>query len=66
MGNMNSWDVVLIVVAGYVAAMALVRLMIRRRDQLLDEFRRQVNMQRKSKRGNVDQSGILGDRSKVA
>lgn len=50
MGNMNSWDVALLAIAGYVAAMALVRLMSRRRDQLLGEFRRQVNMQRKRKR----------------
>ena len=66
MGNMNSWDVVLLVVAGYVAAVALVRLMIRRRDQLLHEFRRQVNMERKRKREDVEESGALGDRRKVA
>ena len=66
MGNMNSWDVVLLVVAGYVAAVALVRLMIRRRDQLLHEFRRQVNMERKRKREDVDESGALGDGRKVA
>jgi hypothetical protein len=44
---MNRWDVVLLAVAGYVAVMALVRLMIRRRRQVLDELRRQVKMGKK-------------------
>jgi hypothetical protein len=44
---MNRWDVVLLVVVGYVATMALVRLMIRYRGQLLDEFRCQVKMGKK-------------------
>ena len=48
---MNRWDVVLLVVAGYVAAMALVRLMIHRRRQVLDEFRRRVKMDKKKDRG---------------
>jgi heme exporter protein D len=39
---MDTWDIVLLVVAGYLAVMALVRLMLRRRDQLLDEYRRQA------------------------
>ena len=52
---MNRWDVVLLVVAGYVAAMALVRLMIRRRSELLDEFRRRVKMDKKKKERNFHQ-----------
>ena len=39
MGSMDGWDLVLLAVAGYVAVVALVRLMARRRDQLHDEFR---------------------------
>jgi len=58
---MNGWDVALLVVAGYVAAMALVRLMVRRRDQLLDEFRRQVNMQRKRKPEDASNIEALRD-----
>ncbi len=42
MGSMDGWDVALLVVAGYVAVVTLVRLMVRRRDQMLDEFRRDV------------------------
>ena len=36
MGNMDSWDVTLLVVAGYLAIVSLVRLMARRRDQVLE------------------------------
>jgi len=39
---MDRWSVALLAVAGYVAVTALVRLMVRRRDQLLHEFRRQL------------------------
>ncbi|MHC4178965.1 MAG: hypothetical protein ACYSWU_15740 [Planctomycetota bacterium] len=49
MGNMDGWDVALLVVAGYVALVSLVRLMIGRRDQLLDEFRRELKKERQRK-----------------
>ena len=39
---MDGWDIVLLMAAAYVAVSALVRLMLRRRDQMLDELRRQV------------------------
>ena len=42
MGAMDNWDITLLVVAGYLAVIALVRLMRRQRDQMLDEFRRQI------------------------
>jgi hypothetical protein len=47
MGAMDNWDVTLLVVMGYLAIVALVRLMARRRDQLLDEFRRQIEEEQK-------------------
>jgi heme exporter protein D len=47
MGAMDNWDVTLLVVMGYLAIVALVRLMSRRRDQLLDEFRRQIEEEQK-------------------
>lgn len=47
MGSMDGWDLVLFVVAGYLAAVTLVRLMIRRRDQMLDEFRKEVEQQKR-------------------
>ena len=49
---MNRWDMVLLVAAGYVATMALVRLMIQRRRQVLDGFRRQVKMGKKKDGGS--------------
>jgi heme exporter protein D len=49
MGNLDGWDVALLVVAGYVALVALVRLMIRRRDQMLSEFRRKLKKEKQRK-----------------
>lgn len=49
MANMDSWTIVLLVIAGYVALMALVRLMIRRRDQLLNRFREEVEAEKERK-----------------
>jgi hypothetical protein len=49
MENMDQWDLVLIIAAGYVAAMALVRLMTWRRDQMLAEFRQQMEDAKKRK-----------------
>ena len=51
MGNMDGWDVALLVVAGYVALVTLVRLMIRRRNQMLDEFRRELKKEKGRKEG---------------
>ncbi len=47
---MNGWDLALLAVAGYVAAMGLVRMMIRRRDQMLDEFHQRMEAERKKSR----------------
>lgn len=49
MANMDGWDVALLVVAGYVALVTLVRLMIRRRNQMLDEFRRELRKEKRRK-----------------
>lgn len=49
MANMDSWTMVLLVVAGYVAVMALVRLMIRRRNQLFDRFQAEVEVEKERK-----------------
>ena len=35
---MDTWDIALLVVAGFVAVLALVRLMSRRRNQLVEEL----------------------------
>ena len=55
MGNMDGWDVALVVVAGYVALVTLVRLMIRRRDQLMDEFRRKMRKEKRRKEAEEQQ-----------
>jgi hypothetical protein len=47
MENMDAWDVALLVVAAFVAVMALVRLMTRRHRQVLDEFRREIEQHKK-------------------
>ncbi len=39
---METWDIVLLVVAGYVATFGLARLMTRRREQLIGRFREQM------------------------
>ena len=46
---MDGWDLTLLVVAGYVAVVTLVRLMARRRDQMLDEFRRKLKKEKQRK-----------------
>ena len=63
---MDRWDVVVLVIAGYVAVTALVRLMIRRRDQLLDELRRSVKMSKKHKEASVRGKERLPRRDKAA
>ena len=66
MENMNSWDVVLLVVAGYLATTALVRLMVRRRDQVLNELRQQFERKRGRKEANMRERDNSGQRSKAA
>lgn len=51
---LSRWDVILLLIAAYVAVMSLVRLMRRRRDQVVAEVERQLIAQReksKKKRG---------------
>jgi len=63
---MNRWDVVLLVIAGYVAVAALVRLMIRRRDQLLDQLRQHFKKSRRRKEAEVQERESLRKRDKAA
>ena len=46
MSWMNHWDIVLLVIATYVAVMTLVRMMLRRRDELVSDVRRQFDARR--------------------
>jgi len=50
--EMDGWDIALLVVAGYVAVTALVRLMLRRRDQVVEALRRQAEQRAAAKRGS--------------
>ena len=47
MGTMDSWDVTLLIVAGYLAIVTLVRLMARRRNQVFEELRRQAEVEKR-------------------
>ncbi len=47
---MDSWDIAVLAVAGYVAVLALSRLMTRRRNQLVKELLDQARRQRGSGR----------------
>ena len=39
---MDGWDIALLAAAGYIAVATLVQLMLRRRQQLWEEYRRQA------------------------
>jgi hypothetical protein len=47
---MDAWNIVILVTAGYVAVTALVRLMVRRRNQLTAEFRQEVDREKGRRR----------------
>ena len=47
---MDRWDVIIIVVAGYVAVMSLVRLMNSRHNQMLVQVREQLTKQLRKKK----------------
>ncbi len=49
MGNMDSWDLTLMVVAAYLAIAALVRLMNRHRNQVIEKFRQEAEKEKKRK-----------------
>ena len=48
MQHMEVIDVVLLVAAAYVAVVALVRLMLKRRDQMVQQFRKEVEREKKA------------------
>lgn len=49
MGAIDNWDVTMLIVAGYLAVIALVRLMARHRDQLIEDLRQQFEAEKKRK-----------------
>ncbi len=46
---MHGWDLALLVIVGYMSGLALVRLMVRRRDQMLEELRRQMDEEERAR-----------------
>jgi hypothetical protein len=46
---MNGWDVAVLAIAGYVAVTSLARLMLRRRDELIVEFRALFQREKRKK-----------------
>lgn len=62
---MDRWDVIIIVVAGYVAVMSLVRLMSSRHNQMLVQIREQLTKQlrkKKTKKKKTDEQSTQEDR----
>ncbi len=53
---MDRWDVFIILAAGYVAVMALVRLMARRRNQVLEQVREQIETQSPKKKKKTEEA----------
>jgi hypothetical protein len=50
MENMDRWDLAFLVVGGYVAILALTRLMARHRDHLLGRLRQRMEQQKQLQR----------------
>jgi hypothetical protein len=63
---MEGWDVALLVVAGYVAVTALVRLMIGHRNRLVAELRRQMRSGRKQRQVQEGNSRQAEPKKKAA
>lgn len=57
MGWIDRWDIVLTLVAAYVAVMAIVRLMARRRDQDVADVERQMESIRKQSKNKRASKG---------
>jgi len=65
METMNGWDVAVLAITGYVAVTSLARLMLRRRDELLVEFRAQMK-QEKRKKAELERKKAQEDRRRAA
>ena len=51
---MDAWNVAILLAAGYVAVITLARLMIRRRNQMMEQFRHEVEQEKR--RRDAEQS----------
>lgn len=59
---MDRWDILIILAAGYVAVMTLVRLMAARRNELIDNVRDQLREQQARKRAAAQKAAEDADR----
>jgi len=53
---MDGWDIALLAVAGYVAVASLVQLMLRRRRQIYEQYRRQAEAEADRQRMEAQRS----------
>lgn len=54
METIEGWDIALLVVVGYLATVALVRLMGRHRDQLVERFRTEMKQEKQQRKPPAD------------
>ena len=59
---MDRWDVLIILVAAYLAVMVLVRMMAQRRNQLVDHIRQRIQEQQNGNNPSSDQNRDETDR----
>jgi hypothetical protein len=62
----DRWSIVLLVTAGYLAVMFLVRLMIRRRDRLVEQFRGEMEEAQRHKAAQQRKAKSAGRSGKAA
>jgi len=53
MADLSYWDIALLAVAGFLAVVALVRLMARHRDQLVERLGREAQQQHRRKQAEA-------------
>ncbi len=63
---MASWDIALLVVAGYLAVVTLAKLMIRRRDRAVGKLRQLMKRELARTRAERDQQGQAKRRDEAA
>ncbi len=66
MQHMDGWSIALLVVAAYVAVLALVRLMRKRRDQMVERFREEVEKEKKMQEAERKRKAIEDLRRRTA
>jgi len=52
--NMDGWDVAILIVAGYIALITMIRLMAARRDSYMRELHSQIQQERQRRRKAED------------